>query len=123
MKEFELVNILNNYLTKNNVLYANEIRMGIGIPDVMVVCNASNEHIIISDYNIINLYNLIKNNNIINLDDLYDLNYFTLKILKKYLKILINYNVIKVNKNRISVKKKLSTKKQINISIEVKIKD
>lgn len=50
MKESELVGVMNKHLKNNGMLYANEIRMGIGIPDIMVGCHMSAEHKNIIDY-------------------------------------------------------------------------
>ncbi len=35
MLEAEVVNSMNGYLLSHGVFYANEIRMGIGIPDIL----------------------------------------------------------------------------------------
>lgn len=124
MKEKELVNLINNYLEKNKVLYGNEIRMGIGIPDIMFISNVVTEEQIIIDYYALKLYDLMSKKNIDNVDDLVKISKIPKRNIVKHLKLLEEKNIININCGIIELKKKIDIKKVgTNVSIEVKIKD
>ncbi len=124
IKEKELVENINNFLSLNNNLYANEIRMGNGIPDIMIGLALNQEIPYLNDFYQIKAYNEIFNKKIDNIGVLLE----SLKLpKKKTLKILDELsllNIIELNNEDIKIKKNINFHKQgINISIEVKLKD
>ncbi|MFZ5352386.1 MAG: hypothetical protein ACOZCL_06620 [Bacillota bacterium] len=124
MKESELVSVMNRHLKDNGLLYANEIRMGIGIPDIMVGCHVPEEHENIMDYYALKLYYLIVDNNIKSISEAAEKSVLTKNHLLRCIRILADSKIIKVIDERITVTKRIDDNNLgVNVSIEVKIKD
>ena len=124
MRESELVNIMNKHLKENNLVYANEIRMGIGIPDVVVGCNLSDEHESIVDYYALRLYCLIIENNMRSIKEVIELSTFPKTQIVKYIQLLKDTKIISTDDDVITINKRLENiSLGINISIEAKVKD
>ena len=70
IKEKDLVNNINNYLSTNNNLFANEIRMGNGIPDIMVGLSLNQEAFYLHDYYHLKILDRILQDNIFSVNSL-----------------------------------------------------
>ncbi len=124
MKESELVNMMNKHLKDNGVLYANEIRMGIGIPDIMIGYNVPDEYETIIDYYALKLYYLILNNNIKSMNEALEKSVLTKNHMLRCIRILSDSRLIKITDKNITLDKRIDENKLgVNISIEAKIKD
>lgn len=124
MKESELVSILNNYLRKNKLIYANEVRMGIGIPDIVVGCDMPEKHENIVDYYVLKIYSLIIENGINNINQIIELTHLPKVQILKYIHVLEERNIISIDEDIITINKRIDKEPLgINISIEVKVKD
>ena len=122
--EKQLVTIINRKLEQQNIVYANEIRMGVGIPDIMILEELKDNHILIDDYYVLAIYNLIFNKKINHIEELLKYNYYSANKTKKIVKSLIDSGIIVVENSHISIKRKIPINNlQENISIEVKVKD
>lgn len=124
MKESELVNVMNKHLKENRVIYANEIRMGIGIPDIMIGCNLPENHENIMDYYALKVYCLIVENKIKNISEIAEFSILSKTHIMKYIQLLKDKNIISTNEDAIIINKRIDKESLgINVSIEAKIKD
>ena len=124
MRESELVSVMNKHLKDNRLIYANEIRMGIGIPDVVVGCNLPEEHESIVDYYALRVYCLIVENNMRSIKEVIEFSTLPKTQIVKYIQLLKDRKIISTDDESIIIKKRLDKKSLgINISIEAKVKD
>ena len=123
MKESEMVKTINILFKKNGILHANEIRMGIGIPDIMVGINTPEDHKSIIDYYALKIYYLIINNNIRSVSEAIEKSLLTKRHLLRCIHLLSNSEIIKVVNDSISVEGRIDEKIGVNVSIEAKIKN
>lgn len=124
MKESELVSVVNRHLKSSGMLFANEIRMGIGIPDIMVGCGVPEEHENIIDYYALKLYYLIVNNNIKSISEAVEMSVLSRNQLTRCIRILSDSRIIRIANESIIVDKKIDDNDLgVNVSIEAKIKD
>ena len=59
MLEVDVVNKINKYLKNNEIKYVNEVRMGIGIPDISFNLGCLTKLKLINDYYLILVLNFI----------------------------------------------------------------
>ena len=124
MKEKDLVNILNNYIESKSIVYGNEIRMGIGIPDIMICSELINKENLITNYYTLKMYDYISRKNIENLNQLSKGSSISKQNICKYIYELKDKNILEFEKDKIEILKKLDLcDTGTNISIEVKLKD
>lgn len=124
MREVEVVERLNDYLDIRHVLYANEIRMGIGIPDIMIGFDVSDGHINIKDYYLLKTYELISQNEGQKVEDILLKSNIPKSTMKKNMSYLRSQEIINVIDSNIQIIKELDFNKiGVNISIEVKVKN
>ncbi len=123
MKENELVATFNNVLERCKVVYANEVRMGIGIPDIAFLDKKVNSPYI-NDYYTLKIYNAIVENRIENTYDLYSQSKLAKRKTDNIVKELISKNLLIVNNNSIFINYYIDFSKLPSLSsVEVKVKD
>ena len=123
MKELEMVNVLNDYFRENDIIFANEVRMGIGIPDVMIGFNLSS-HESILDYYMLKVYEFIRENNISSLSEAIEMSYLPKTSMRRYINALSEKHILSVSNSKITIIKKINwTEVGTNVSIEVKVKN
>lgn len=59
MLESEIVSSMNNYLLSNGICYANEIRMGIGIPDISFNLGGNRRIKCVDDYYLFSVWDYV----------------------------------------------------------------
>ena len=124
MKEKDLVNLLNDYIDSKNIIYANEVRMGIGIPDIMICSEPLKKDSIITDYYTLKIYDYINKKKIDNIEKITKKIDISKKNIYKYIFELKEKNILDFEKDKIEILKELELKNiGTNISIEVKLKD
>lgn len=124
MKESELVGIINKHLKDSQLIYANEIRMGIGIPDVMVGYHIAEELSSIMDYYVLKLYYILVENNIQTINEACELSAWSRKDVLKYLRLLEKSNIISLHNKEITILQRIEDfNLGINLAIEVKVRD
>lgn len=124
MKESELVSVLNKHLKQNKLIYANEIRMGIGIPDVVVGCDLPAKHENIVDYYVLKAYYFIVENNIKNINEIIEISILPKAQIMRYIQLLLDRDIISIDGETIIVNKRIDKEPLgVNISIEAKVKD
>lgn len=123
MKEIELVNKINFFLKEKNVLFENEIRMGIGIPDVIFSLGLNCDQVIIKDYFMIKfLVDLFKFNKK-NIDLYIKKTKFKQNDVKKYIKESVKMKILKIEDSTVFFLKELNLNIGHSVSIEVKVRD
>lgn len=124
MKEKDLVNILNDYIESKKIIYGNEIRMGIGIPDIMICSEMLKKDSLITDYYVLKMYDYIAEKKINNIEEITQKFLMSKKYISKYIYELKEKNILDIEENKIEILKKLDLQDiGINISIEVKLRD
>lgn len=124
MKESDLVDKINEFYQKEGMIYKNEIRMGIGIPDVLLTYKKIEQLKIITDYYELELYYFLIRSNIRRLDTLLNKYGYSKEHTKKYLNILTKKDIIEIINEKIFIKNRVDKEKLGNIiSIEAKLKD
>ena len=124
MKEKDLVNILNDYIESKKIIYGNEIRMGIGIPDIMICSEMLKKDSLITDYYALKIYDYINKKKVDNIEEITKKVSMSKKNICKYIYELKEKNILEFEKDKIEVLKKLDLQDiGTNISIEVKLKD
>lgn len=124
MKEKDLVNILNDYIESKKIIYANEIRMGIGIPDIMICSEMLKKESLITDYYALKIYDYINKKKVDNIEEITKKVSMSKKNICKYIYELKEKNILEFEKDKIEVLKNLDLQDiGTNISIEVKLKD
>lgn len=124
MKEKDLVNILNEYIESKKIIYGNEIRMGIGIPDIMICSELLKQDSWITDYYTLKMYDYINKKKINNIEEIAKNVSMTKKSICKYIYELKEKNILEFEKDKIEILKDLELQDiGTNISIEVKLKD
>ena len=106
------------------MFYINEIRMGIGIPDIMIGNKVIENFKKVIDYYELELYHFLIKTRIRTITSLFAKYKYSEEHIKKYIKALIEKNIIKVDGNKIIIIERIDKKKiGTNISIEAKLKD
>ena len=124
MKEKDLVNILNDYIESKKIIYGNEIRMGIGIPDIMICSEMLKKESLITDYYALKIYDYINKKKVDNIEEITKKVSMSKKNICKYIYELKEKNILEFEKDKIEVLKNLDLQDiGTNISIEVKLKD
>lgn len=124
MKERDLVNILNDYIGSKKIIYGNEIRMGIGIPDIMICSEILKKDSLITDYYELKIYDYITKKKVENIEEITKKISMSKKNVCKYIYELREKNILEFEKDRIEILKDLDLQDiGTNISIEVKLKD
>ena len=124
MKEKDLVNILNDYIESKKIIYGNEIRMGIGIPDIMICSEMLKKESLITDYYALKIYDYINKKKVDNIEEITKKVSMSKKNICKYIYELKEKNILEFEKDKIEVLKDLDLQDiGTNISIEVKLKD
>lgn len=124
MLEAEIVHNVNSYLSKYGIKYSNEVRMGIGIPDITFNIGANTRMKRVDDYNMLAILGYILEKKTTTYEKIVD--YFNIKLdkVKQYIAYFINIKVVEVKKEIIRLVKNIfDSKLGTIISIEVKLKD
>ena len=124
MLEIDIVNRINSYLECNGVRYSNELRMGIGIPDISLSIGANNKFKPISDFFLLSILTFVEKKHVVSFDDIKKEFVFTIARVKQYVFTLASMSLVKIRKQLVKALKNIfSTKLGTIISIEAKLRD
>lgn len=124
MKESELVKQINSFYENKGMIYMNEVRMGIGIPDILISNKIIRDLKVVTDYYELELYYFLIKTRIRTLSSLINRYGYSKEHVKKYTEELIKKNIIEVKGNKISITDRIDRENLgVNISIEAKLKD
>lgn len=124
MLELEIVQDINEYLEVKGVKFSNELRMGIGIPDISFNIGANCRLKLMDDYFLISILTFIEKENVVTFEEIKTEYSLPIEKVKKYVYTLANMSLVKIKKQLIkAIKSIFSTKLGTTISIEAKLKD
>ncbi len=122
--EADLVNDINYYLQHKGILYSNELRMGIGIPDIIVNLGANRRLKPLDDYFLVSILAYINEMKKVTIYQIQET--FTLGIekVKQYVSVLANLCLVEIKKTIVKILKNIfAVNLGTTISIEAKLKD
>jgi hypothetical protein len=122
--EVDLVNDINRYLQHKGILYSNELRMGIGIPDITVNLGANRRMKPLDDYFLVSILEYINEMKKVTICQIQET--FTLGIekVKQCVSTLANLCLVEIKKNIVKILRNIfSVNLGTTISIEAKLKD
>lgn len=124
MLEIDIVNTINGYLANKGVRFSNELRMGIGIPDITLNLGVTHRLKPIDDYFHLSILSFIEEKHTTSFTEIKNQFLLTIERVKQYVSTLEDMSLVKV-KNQIvrAIKSIFSSKLGITISIEAKLKD
>lgn len=124
MLEIEIVNNINNYLNNNGIRFSNELRMGIGIPDISFNIGAPNHLKPMDDYYLLSILEFINRKLCTTFNEIKNEFLLAMNKVKRYVSALDKMNFVRIKNNTIqSMKNVSSVKLGTIISIEAKLKD
>lgn len=124
MLEAELVGNLNYYLQQKGVLYSNELRMGIGIPDITINIGANRRLKPLDDYFMLSILAYVSKMKEVTFFQIKDEFTLGMEKVKRYVSTLAKLYLVEVKKTVVRILKSISSVKLgTTISIEAKLKD
>jgi hypothetical protein len=124
MLEAEIVHSMNKYLDCHGICYANEIRMGIGIPDISFNLGGNRRMKCLDDYYLFSVWDFIDLKKKTTLKEIKDKFLFTIERVKKYVFQLAGMNLVALNKEVVRVTNSIrNVRLGVTIAVEAKISD
>lgn len=124
MLEADLVNDINYYLQNKGILYSNELRMGIGIPDITLNFGANRKLKPLDDYFLVSILAYINEKKKVTFSEIQETFLLGIDKIKHYVLTLANLSLVEIKKTIIRILKNIfSVKLGTTISIEAKLKD
>ena len=124
MLEADIVKSMNNYLLRHGICYANEIRMGIGIPDISFNLGGNRRIKYIDDYYTFSVWDYIYEKKKVTFKEIGDKFLFSIEKVKKYVLKLVGMNLVTIKNELVKVINNMkSARLGITIAIEAKLTD
>lgn len=124
MLEAEVVNSMNNYLRNHGICYANEIRMGIGIPDISFNIGGNRRIKCVDDYYLFSVWDYINAKKKTTLKEIRNQFLFSLEKVKKYVFQLARMSLVAIKEEVVRVINSIkNTRLGITVAVEAKISD
>ncbi len=124
MLEIEIVNNINNYLNDNGIRFSNELRMGIGIPDISFNIGASKHLKLMDDYYLLSILEYINRKFHTTFDEIKNEFLLAMNRVKKYVSVLDKMKFVRIKDETVqSVKNMFSVKLGTIVSIEAKLRN
>lgn len=124
MLEVDLVNNINHYLEMKGIRFSNELRMGIGIPDITLNLGANYRLKPIDDYFLITILAFVNEKRIVTFSQIQDKFLMGLEKVKQYVSTLVNLHLVEIKNALIKIVKNIfSVDLGVTISIEAKLRD
>lgn len=124
MLEAEVVNLMNNYLHCHGICYANEIRMGIGIPDISFNLGGNRRIKCVDDYYLFTIWDYINEKRKTTIKEIGNQFLFSVEKVKKYVFQLAKMSLVAVKEEIVRVISNIrNARLGITIAVEAKISD
>jgi hypothetical protein len=124
MLEIEIVNNINTYLECKGIHFSNELRMGVGIPDISLNIGATRYLKPMDDYFLLSILEFVNKKHCTSFHEIKNEFLITLDKVKQYVVILAKMSFVKVKNDIVrAIKNIFSAKLGTTISIEAKLKD
>lgn len=124
MLEAEIVHSMNDYLHSHGICYANEIRMGIGIPDISFNLGGNRRIKCIDDYYLITVWDYVNVKKKTTLTEIGTKFLFSLEKVKKYVFQLAEMSLVAIKNEVVRVINNIKNARLgITVAVEAKISD
>lgn len=124
MLEAEVVNSINNYLLSHGICYANEIRMGIGIPDISFNIGGNRRIKYVDDYYLFTVWDYVNAKKRTTLKEIGNQFSFSLEKVKKYVFRLVEMSLVTIKNEIVRVINSIkNVRLGLTIAVEAKISD
>ncbi len=124
MLEAEIVNSMNEYLHRHGICYANEIRMGIGIPDISFNLGGNRRIKCVDDYYLFSVWDYVNDRKKTTLKEIGNQFLFSLEKVKKYVFQLARMSLVAIKDEVVKVINSIkNVRLGITIAVEAKISD
>ena len=124
MLEAEIVNSMNDYLRSHGICYANEIRMGIGIPDISFNMGGNRRIKYVDDYYLFTVWEYINTKKKTTLKEIGNQFLFSLEKVKKYVFQLVGMNLVAIKDEVVRVINNIKNARLgITVAVEAKLSD
>lgn len=124
MLEAEVVNSMNDYLRSHGICYANEIRMGIGIPDISFNLGGNRRIKCVDDYYLFTVWDYVNAKKKTTLKEIGNQFLFSLEKVKKYVFQLVGMSLVAIKDEVVRVINNIKNARLgITIAVEAKISD
>lgn len=124
MLEAEVVNSMNDYLCNHGICYANEIRMGIGIPDISFNLGGNRRIKCVDDYFLFSVWDYVYAKKKTTLKEISNQFLFSLEKVKKYVSQLVGMSLVAVKDEVVrAIKSIRNARLGITVAVEAKISD
>lgn len=124
MLESEIVSSMNSYLLNNGICYANEIRMGIGIPDISFNLGGNRRIKCVDDYYLFSVWDYVNVKKKATLKEIGKQFLFSIEKVKKYVFQLAGMSLVAIKDEVVRVIKSIKNARLgITVAVEAKISD
>lgn len=124
MLEAEVVNSMNGYLCSHGICYANEIRMGIGIPDISFNIGGNRRIKCVDDYYLFSVWDYVNTKKKTTLNEIGRQFLFSLEKVKRYVFQLARMSLVAVKDEVVRVINSIKNARLgITVAVEAKISD
>lgn len=124
MLEAEVVNFMNGYLCSHGICYANEIRMGIGIPDISFNLGGNRRIKCVDDYYLFSVWDYVYAKKKTTLKEIGNQFLFSLEKVKKYVFQLAGMSLVAIKDEVVRVINSIKNARLgITVAVEAKISD
>lgn len=124
MLEAEIVNSMNGYLRSHGICYANEIRMGIGIPDISFNLGGNRRIKCVDDYYLFSVWDYVNTKKKATLKEIRNNFLFSLEKVKRYVFQLAEMSLVAIKDEVVRVIKSIKDAKLgVTVAVEAKISD
>lgn len=124
MLEAEVVNSMNGYLCNHGICYANEIRMGIGIPDISFNLGGNRRIKCVDDYYLLSVWDYVYAKKRTTLKEIGNQFLFSLEKVKKYVFQLAGMSLVAIKDEVVrAINNIKNVRLGITVAVEAKISD
>ncbi len=124
MLEAEIVNSMNGYLRRHGVCYANEIRMGIGIPDLSFNIGGNRRIKCVDDYYLFTVWDYVNERKRATIKEIGNRFMFSVERVKKYVFRLAGMSLVAIKDEVVRVINSIQNARLgITIAVEAKLSD
>lgn len=124
MLEVEIVNSINEYLQNHGICYANEIRMGIGIPDISFNLGGNRRMKCMDNYYLFSIWDYVYEKKKTTFKEIGEKFLFTLNKVKKYVYQLAEMSLVAIKDEVVRVINSIKdVRLGVTVAVEAKISD
>lgn len=124
MLEVEIVNNINTYLECKGIRFSNELRMGVGIPDISLNIGASRYLKTMDDYFLLSILEFVNKKHYASFYEIKNEFMMTIDKVRQYVVTLAKMSFVRIKNDIVkAIKNIFSAKLGTTISIEAKLRD